>query len=125
MKESIDSIAEIDLGAASAKTLRIRYFTGRSNSQGSGRNKVYTYRTGAKTDLGDIEISVWIDASKAVIHRDGHDDELARLAAEDGMARLLMNNRWLMGREKTKVFCFVHMLEKALRGGEEHSEKSE
>lgn len=40
--------------------LQYRYRTGRSILlSGSGRNKVYSYRTGVATPVGDLEISEW------------------------------------------------------------------
>lgn len=75
-----------------------------------------SYRTGAQTNLGDIEISVWIDAAKATIHRNGLDDRLTRLAEICGMSALLLDSRWLKSREKSKVFSFARALEEVLKG---------
>lgn len=116
MRENINSIMQIDLDTVSAEDLRIHFFTGRDESYGRGRTKVTAYRTGVQTNLGDIEISVWIDAAKAAIHRNGFNNRLTRLAEIRGMSALLSDSRWLKSREKTKVFSYVHMLEAVLKG---------
>lgn len=115
--EHINSIEGIALESVPARALRIHFFTGRGDSQGSGQNKVHTYRTGVQTDLGDIEASVWIDAVKSVIHRDGRDDELTRLAGIHDMSRLLSDNLWINGRDKHLIYQFSHVLEAVLMGG--------
>ena len=51
--------------------LRRMYFTGRSESHGTGRDKVTTYRTGVQTELGDIEISQWQALMRNIIRRNG------------------------------------------------------
>ena len=51
--------------------LRRMYFTGRSESHGTGRDKVTTYRTGVQTELGDIEISQWQALMRDIIRRNG------------------------------------------------------
>lgn len=117
MSDEINSIAQIVLDTVSVEELRIHFFTGRGESHGRGREKVTTYRTGVQTNLGDIGISVWIDAAKTVIHRNGLDDTLTRLAETRGMSVLLLDNHWLAGRGKSKVYAFIHMLEAVLNGG--------
>ena len=48
--------------------LRVHHGTGRSvHISGSGRNRVTKYRTGIQTNIGDIEISVWMDLMQQVI----------------------------------------------------------
>ncbi|MPM36677.1 hypothetical protein SDC9_83277 [bioreactor metagenome] len=117
MREEINSVAQIALDTVSAEALRIHFFTGRGENHGRGRDKVIAYRTGVQTNLGDIEISVWIDAAKAVIHRDGLDDKLIQLAETQGMSALLSDSRWLTGRGKIKMYSFADMLQTVLRGG--------
>ena len=52
--------------------LRCRFQTGRSYVvSGTGRNRIYGYRTGVMCQLGDIERSDWIQMVKDVIHRSG------------------------------------------------------
>ena len=54
--------------------LRIHYGTGRAiHLSGSGKDKKYTYRAGIQTDLGDIEINVWQEAMRRLIHSCGED----------------------------------------------------
>ena len=48
--------------------LIIHYHTGRSvYLGGSGKNKQFGYRTGVQTNLGDIEISEWLNVVKQLI----------------------------------------------------------
>lgn len=55
--------------------LRLHYRTGRSYLiRGSGRNKVFGYRNGVMTDLGDLELSDWIGRIKALISRFGEQE---------------------------------------------------
>ena len=52
--------------------LRCRFQTGRSYVvSGTGRNRIYGYRTGVMCQLGDIERSDWIQMVKDLIHRSG------------------------------------------------------
>ena len=52
--------------------LRCRFQTGRSHVvSGTGRNRIYGYRTGVMCKLGDIERSDWIQMVKVLICRSG------------------------------------------------------
>ena len=52
--------------------LRCRFQTGRSYVvSGTGRNRIYGYRTGVMCQLGDIERSDWIQMVKDLICRSG------------------------------------------------------
>ena len=52
--------------------LRCRFQTGRSYVvSGTGRNRIYGYRTGVMCQLGDIERSDWIQKVKDLICRSG------------------------------------------------------
>ena len=52
--------------------LRCRFQTGRSYViSGTGRNRIYGYRTGVMCQLGDIERSNWIQMVKDLICRSG------------------------------------------------------
>lgn len=56
----------------SFETLRVHYCTGRSYLiKGEGRNKIYGYRHGVMTDLGDLEKSEWISLMKELIEQHG------------------------------------------------------
>ena len=59
--------------------LRVMYYTGRSESYGTGRDKVTTYRTGVQTELGDVEISQWQALMRDIIRRNGELELLAHL----------------------------------------------
>lgn len=52
--------------------LRCHFQTGRSFViSGTGRNRIYGYRTGVQCNLGDIERGDWIQMVKDVIHQSG------------------------------------------------------
>lgn len=54
--------------------LRVHYGTGRSLLiSGTGRDKKYEYRVGCMTDIGDIEISQWVELVRYLIERDGEE----------------------------------------------------
>lgn len=60
MRERIDSEAGINVSELTFSKLRMYYGTGRSYIvSGSGRDRKLGYRTGAMTEIGDIEVSVW------------------------------------------------------------------
>lgn len=77
--ERINSLTDIDLKTATAEDLRWKYGTYSYESKGKGRDKVTTSRSGIQTPIGDIRIDVWVEAAKAVIHRDGLDEELEHM----------------------------------------------
>lgn len=67
LRKSVDEITFSDL--------RVHYGTGRSILvSGSGRNKVYRYRHGVMTDLGDLEISEWTPLAERLIERAGEEE---------------------------------------------------
>lgn len=52
--------------------LHVRYETGRSFPiSGTGRDRKYGYRTGCMTELGDIELSEWMELVRCLIERKG------------------------------------------------------
>ena len=52
--------------------LRVRYETGRSFLiSGTGRDRKYGYRTGCMTEIGDIEVSVWMELVRCLIGCEG------------------------------------------------------
>ncbi|MDD4509366.1 MAG: hypothetical protein PHY23_00375 [Oscillospiraceae bacterium] len=79
MKGHINTLLEIDVAAATFSDIRWHYGTFNTLSSGEGRNKTYTYRNGVKTDLGDIEESVWYRLAEAVICREGEQQILSWL----------------------------------------------
>ena len=61
-----------DVDALTCEDLRPNYRTGRSVFiSGSGKSCVKKYRTGVQTNIGDIEISVWMDLMRKLIVRLG------------------------------------------------------
>jgi hypothetical protein len=55
--------------------LHCHFQTGRSYViSGTGRNRVYGYRTGVQCNLGDIERGDWIQMVKDVIHQSGEQE---------------------------------------------------
>lgn len=79
MNDRINSLTGIDLKTVTAEDLHWKYGTHSSESKGKGRDKVTTSRSGVQTPIGDIQIGVWVEAAKAVIHRDGLDEELEHM----------------------------------------------
>lgn len=75
----IDRIEEIDLDTVTAENLIWHYKTGVDVTQGEGRRKTYAYRNGVQTEIGDLELSVWIAAAEYVVKRDGLEEEAAHL----------------------------------------------
>lgn len=79
MDKRINSLGELDLPNLTPADLRYRFGTGQAISTGSGRDKKYTYRTGVMTPLGDIEISVWLEAAEYLVEEYGLQEELEHL----------------------------------------------
>lgn len=75
----IDSLHEIDLDTVTAEDLIWRYGTGIAVTRGEGRYKTHSYRNGVQTEIGDLELSVWIAAAEYVVKRDGLEEEAAHL----------------------------------------------
>lgn len=65
----IDNISQVDLSKLSHEGLRPHYGTGQAITTGRGREKTYRYRYGIQTDLGDIEVSLWIELAKRLVIR--------------------------------------------------------
>lgn len=67
----IDSISSINLDELKREDLRPHYGTGVAvKIDGSRREKDWYYRTGIQTNLGDIEISVWIELAERLIKKE-------------------------------------------------------
>lgn len=79
MNNQINSLKDIDLETVTAEDLRWKYGTHTSESKGKGRDKVTTSRSGIMTPMGDMKLSVWVEAVRSVIHRDGLDEELEHM----------------------------------------------
>lgn len=71
------SVAELKI-----EDVRFMYGTGRAiYISGTGRDKVYDYRNGCMTKIGDIEEGEWISLMKFLIERDGEQDLFKQLLA--------------------------------------------
>lgn len=71
------SVAELKI-----EDVRFMYGTGRAiYISGTGRDKVYDYRNGCMTKIGDIEEGEWISLMKFLIARDGEQDLFKQLLA--------------------------------------------
>lgn len=79
MRDLIDQLGQLDLPHLKASDLNWEHNTGKCLVTGSGRDKRYSYRGGIQTPIGDIEISVWIQAAEYVVAREGLQEELERL----------------------------------------------
>lgn len=80
-RNSIDSLEQLDLASLTAADLEVHYFTGRTIDIGigTGRDRRKLYRFGVQTDIGDIEISVWVKAAERIVEREGLKEELEHL----------------------------------------------
>ena len=71
------SVAELKI-----EDVRFMYGTGRAiYISGTGRDKIYDYRNGCMTKIGDIEEGEWIALMKFLIARDGEQDLFKQLLA--------------------------------------------
>ena len=77
----IDSLQDIDLETVPAQALAQKVVSGQPRAMGTGHDKKKVYRHGAVTELGDIELSIWIRAAEYVVHREGWDEELQHMTA--------------------------------------------
>lgn len=75
----IDSIGQIDVSSLTYEDLCPHYGTGQAISKGTGRDKSYTYRQGKATNIGDIELSIWISLVKGLIERNGEQELYEKL----------------------------------------------
>lgn len=67
----IDSASGIAPDSLTFSNLRWRYETGLDTSTGKGTYKKVSYRNGVMTDLGDIEITLWIKLMEQLIEKSG------------------------------------------------------
>lgn len=70
-KERIDSAAGLVPAALTFSNLCWRYGTGVDTSTGKGAYKKVSYRFGVMTELGDMEINVWIHLMERLIEESG------------------------------------------------------
>ena len=69
------SVAELKI-----EDIRFMYGTGRAiYISGTGRDKVYDYRNGCMTKIGDIEEGEWLALMKFLIERDGEQELFKQL----------------------------------------------
>lgn len=66
----IDSLSGIDLSTLSLSDVCWLVGSGISISSGSGRDKKYSYRNGAITNIGDIEEHIWYQIVEQIAQRD-------------------------------------------------------
>lgn len=88
--KKIDSIEHIDVSSLTYEDLSPHYGTGQAISKGTGRDKSYTYRHGQETNIGDIELSIWISLVKGLIERNGEQglyEKLKEFMREYGFSR--------------------------------------
>lgn len=67
----IDSLSSTNPESLSFPNLRWRFGTGVGTSTGQGHYKKSGYRSGVMTELGDIEITVWIQLMEQLIEKSG------------------------------------------------------
>ena len=67
----IDNINQLDISKLTYGDIRWHYGTGRSYDTSTAYKKSYRYRHGVATNVGDIEISVWVEIAKRLIIRNG------------------------------------------------------
>lgn len=71
------SVAELKI-----EDVRFMYGTGRAiYISGTGRDKVYDYRNGCMTKIGDIEEGEWLSLMRFLIERDGEQELFTQLLA--------------------------------------------
>ena len=79
MNKRIDKIDQLDLQALTAPDIRLRFWTGQAGHAFKRGEKITTYRTGIMTPLGDIEVSVWIQAAEALVEREHLQEEVEHI----------------------------------------------
>ena len=77
--QRIQDLREIDLSTLEFEDLRWQYGVFQSISSGSGRHKVYSFWIGVKTNIGEIEESVWCQAAERLIQQKGEQEILDAL----------------------------------------------
>lgn len=66
----IDDIAHIDPGLITHENLAVQHETGQSVYVcGTGKDKVFRYRVGKQTEIGDIEQAVWMELVKRLAEK--------------------------------------------------------
>ena len=79
MRERIDSLKDIDLSGLTFDRIRWKYGTGIDESTGKRDKKVFKYRNGVMTEIGDVELSIWCKLAEGLIEREGEKDLLLKL----------------------------------------------
>lgn len=73
----IDDIAHVDPALITHENLTVLHETGQSvYVSGTGKDKVFRYRVGKQTEIGDIEQSVWKGLVKQLIEKSGEEELL-------------------------------------------------
>ena len=85
--DCINAIDRIDVSKLTFEDVRVHYGTGRSYTVQGNYEKKYFYRNGKKTNIGDIEESVWRDIVRQMISIHGEDElfQMGYLYSHTGM----------------------------------------
>lgn len=78
-KGCYDHVSDFNNYQPTIKDIYPYFQSGQSYSEGSGRNKTYTYRCGMVTPIGDIEISLWSNLAGSLIRKQGEQPLLEAL----------------------------------------------
>lgn len=111
------TLSEKEIAALTFADIRVHHYTGQAFiKSGQGRDAVYGYRHGLKTNVGDLDPAVWLEAANSIIEREGETEllqylieweqetvpyfyktkqELVQRATEMHVARLFDNPEWV------------------------------
>ena len=79
--DCINAVDRIDVSKLTFEDVRVHYGTGRSYTVQGNYEKKYFYRNGKKTNIGDIEESVWRDIVRQMISIHSEDELFQNLSA--------------------------------------------
>lgn len=109
-------LSEVENNSYSFEDLRVHYMTGRPEYvSGVGRNRVFNYRNGVMTNIGELEYSEWMVLAQKTIQNHNEQElfscilewtqmttynyttkrEIFRKALESHMSRLFDNPKWV------------------------------
>lgn len=95
---------EYSLKELNYSDLIIHFHTGRAVFLGgTGRNKQYGYRTGVKTNLGDVEISEWLSVVQKLIEFKGDTAECMEI-----LSKVKNSMPWLK-TEQEQIECALNL----------------
>jgi len=79
-RNAIDNISQVNMDELTCENLRCHYGTGTVvTDHQSRREKNWRYRTGIQTNLGDIEISVWVELVRILIKKENGQEIFSQL----------------------------------------------